>query len=93
VASVWSMWGGSTAQTVTASSSKRTVTLAVPEADGVKVTQAAARREIRLIGRGGGPVWSVGSADSAEAGGLVKSGPGSMPKSGPGSGPAVTQVG
>jgi Flp pilus assembly protein CpaB len=63
VASVWSMWGGSSAQTVTASSTKRTLTLAVPEADGVKVTQAAARREIRLIGRGGGPVWTVESVE------------------------------
>ncbi len=64
VASVWSMWGGGS-QTVTASATKRTLTLAVPEADGVKVVQAAARREVRLIGRGGGPVWTVGSAENA----------------------------
>jgi SAF domain len=64
VASVWSMWGGGS-QTVTASATKRTLTLAVPEADGVKVVQAAARREVRLIGRGGGPVWTVRSAENA----------------------------
>jgi Flp pilus assembly protein CpaB len=56
-ASVWSMWGSGSAQSVT-SGSKRPVTLAVPEAVAVAVTQAASRHEIRLIARGGGPIWA-----------------------------------
>ena len=68
-ASVWSMWGSGSAQTVTAGS-KRALTLAVPDADAVAVTQAASRREIRLIARGGGPVWAPVAAPIAADGSL-----------------------
>ena len=56
-AAVWSMWQQST-QAAAAGGAKRAVTLAVPQADAVAVTQAAARREIRLIAVGGDPVFS-----------------------------------
>lgn len=69
VASVWSMWGSSVPQTAT-SGSKRAVTLAVPEDAAVAVTQAASRREIRLIARGGGPVWAN---DATPVAGVVPS--------------------
>jgi hypothetical protein len=67
-ASVWSMWSLAPGQTQT----KRVLTLAVPEADAVAVGQATARREIRLLARGGGPIWaeaangSTGSTRSTE---------------------------
>lgn len=63
-ASVWSMWPTS-GQSLTGGTSKRALTLAVPQADAVAVTQAAARREIRLIAIGGEPVFApaTGSRD------------------------------
>jgi SAF domain len=63
-ASVWSMWGSAAGQTVT-SGAKRPLTLAVPEDVAVAVTQAASRREIRLMARGGGPVWAGGQPGKA----------------------------
>ena len=56
-ASVWSMWQQSSQASATGGS-KRALTLAVAQADAVAVTQAAARREIRLIAVGGDPVFS-----------------------------------
>lgn len=64
-AAVWSMWQQS-AQAVT-SGSKRALTLAVPDADAVAVTQAAARREIRLIAVGGDPVFAPRNGQPAAA--------------------------